>query len=78
MKKRQLDCWINRENKELVSVITCMSHFILDVCTISQKLLNPILENFILRQILENFSEIEIQVGEPWNTNSKLATTLLN
>ena len=33
---------------------------------------NPILENFILRQILENVSDLGIKVREPWDTNSEL------
>ena len=31
---------------------------------------------FFLRQILENFSDHEIKIGEPWDTNSKLGCGL--
>ena len=31
-----------------------------------------ILENFILRQISENFSDLGIKVTDPWDTNSEL------
>ena len=34
---------------------------------------HTISENFILRQILENFLGLGIKVGELWDTNSKLA-----
>ena len=40
---------------------------------IMMKLGHDVLENFILRQILENFSDLGIKVREPWDTNSKLA-----
>ena len=35
--------------------------------------MKSILENFILRHILENFSDLGIKVEEPWDTNFKLA-----
>ena len=46
--------------------------YVICIYNFAKIMYSAILENFILRQILENFSDHEIKVREPWDTNSKL------
>ena len=48
-----------------------MSYFILHAHNVLQKACEITFqsENFILRQISQNFSDLGINVGEPWDTN---------